>query len=200
MTKLKIFNIALLCGLVSAIFLSMLGFSNSCEEMYDNIIRIRVIANSDSEYDQNIKLTVRDAVLDASKTVYRDVDSYEDAVELTADNSEYLLKAAQEALLNEGTDYLVSVDFREEFFQTRSYDNFTLPAGKYKTAVFTIGEGQGKNWWCVMYPAVCVGACSDRLETSLSEDSAAIAYNPEKYVVKFKTVEIFEKIKNYFDF
>ncbi|MEE0928192.1 MAG: stage II sporulation protein R [Acutalibacteraceae bacterium] len=200
MKKLKIFNIALVCGLISAIFISMLSFTEACQEMYDSIIRIRIIANSDSDFDQNLKLSVRDAVLDASKTVYTDVSSYDDAVKLTSDNTDHLLNAAENVLLQRGAGYNVTVDIREEFFSTRVYDDFTLPAGNYKTAVFTLGEGKGENWWCVIYPTVCVGACSESLDKTLSKESSDIAYNPEKYVIKFKTVEVFEKIKKYFDF
>ena len=85
-------------------------------------------------------------------------------------------------------------------YDTREYEDFTLPAGYYRTAVFTIGEGAGKNWWCVIFPRVCVGVCSDKLETTVSKESANVAYQGEKYTVKFKTVEIFEKIKKFFNF
>jgi stage II sporulation protein R len=178
----------------------MVGFEECCTEMYDNIIRIRIIANSDSEYDQRLKLSVRDAVLNASKNVYKDVDSYDDAIALTEQSTDLLLEAAKRTINSSGANYQISLDFRQEFFDTREYDEFTLPAGNYKTAVFTIGEGKGKNWWCVIYPAVCVGACSDRLDNTLSQSAADFAYSSDKYVIKFKTVEIFEKIKNYLDF
>jgi len=200
MSKIKLFNLALVSALIFCLIVSMVGFTDSCEEMYENIIRIRILANSDSDSDQALKIKIRDAVLEASGEIYNDTDSYELAVNATTDNLDRLLSAAQKTVYENGFDYKVSVDFRQEFFETRVYDDFTLPAGSYQTAVFTVGEGKGQNWWCVIFPRVCVGACSDRLETTLSKDTADLAYSGKKYTVKFKTVEIFEKIKKFFDF
>ena len=200
MSKTKLFNLALVSALIFCMILSMVGFTDSCEEMHENIIRIRIIANSDSDYDQALKIKIRDSVLKASKEIYKDSDSYDLAVDATEDNLDNFLSVAQNTVYESGFDYKVSVDFRKEFFETRVYDDFTLPAGFYETAVFTIGDGKGKNWWCVIFPRVCVGACSDRLETTLSKDTAKAAYGGSKFTVKFKTVEIFEKIKKFFDF
>ena len=193
-------NISLICALIAAIMLSMVGFKASCDEMYDNIIRIRIIANSDSSDDQALKLKIRDAVLEYSSEFFKDAESYDDAIKITNANSEELCRAAQSAVLQNGYDYNVSLEIRDEFFDTRVYDTFTLPAGTYKTAVFTVGEGKGENWWCVIFPQVCVGACSGRLEDSVSDKSSQYAYNADNYVIKFKTVEIFEKVKKYLFF
>ena len=198
--KRKTFSIALICALISCIMLSMVGFKNSCDEMYDNIIRIRIIANSNSAEDQALKIKIRDAVLETSNELYGSVESYEDAVKVTEENTEILLQAAKSAIKENGYDYKVSLELREEFFDTRVYDDFTLPAGNYKTAVFTVGEGKGENWWCVIFPRVCVGACSGRLEDTVSNKSSDYAYNAKNYVIKFKTVEIFEKVKKYLFF
>lgn len=198
--KRKTFSIALICALISCIMLSMVGFKDSCDEMYENIIRIRIIANSDSAEDQALKIKIRDAVLERSNELYNVAVSYEDAVKITEDNLDLLLKTAQSAVEENGYDYNVSLELREEFFDTRVYDDFTLPAGKYKTAVFTVGEGKGENWWCVIFPRVCVGACSGKLEDSVSDKSSGYAYNAKNYVIKFKTVEIFEKVKKYLFF
>ena len=94
-----------------------------------------------------------------------------------------------------GFDYDVDCTVRPEYFDTRVYDDFTLPAGEYQTVVFTIGEGKGENWWCVMYPQVCVGSCVGKLSDSIEKDSEEYAENAEKYVLKFKTVEIFQDLK-----
>ena len=200
MSKTKLFNLALVSAMIFCMIFSMVGFTDSCEEMHENIIRIRIIANSDSDYDQALKIKIRDSVLKASKEIYKDSDSYDLAVDATEDNLDNFLSVAQNTVYESGFDYKVSVDFRKEFFETRVYDDFTLPAGFYETAVFTVGDGKGKNWWCVIFPRVCVGACSDRLETTLSKDTAKAAYGGSKFTVKFKTVEIFEKIKKFFDF
>lgn len=180
--------------------MSMAGFKNSCNEMYEEILRIRILANSNSEEDQTLKLIVRDAVLEASKDIYSNAENIDDAIAVTNANLQKLQSAAQTAVQENGYDYSVSIRFKDEYFDTRVYEDFTLPAGVYKTAVFNIGEGKGKNWWCVIYPRVCVGACSDGLQNSLSDSSCEIVYSPEKYEVKFKTIEIFENIKKYLDF
>ena len=200
MTKRKTFNMALVFGLISSLMLSTITFSAHCQEMYDNIIRIRILANSDSKEDQDLKLLVRDEILNVSKEFFANIDSYDDAVVSTRNNLDQLCYTAQKTVANAGYDYGVSVELREEYFDTRIYEDFTLPAGRYETAVFTIGDGGGQNWWCVIYPQVCVGACSGSLTDTLSDESAKIAYNYDDYVIKFKTVEIYEKIRKYLTF
>lgn len=195
MTKRFILNISIICGLISSIILSMVGFTNACDEMYKNIIRIRIIANSDSVCDQQLKLEIRDAVLNESKSIYSDNLSFDDVITLTERNLNNFSKIAKDVLSKNGLNHSVTVEFKNEYFETRHYDKFTLPAGVYKTLVLTVGEGEGENWWCVIYPEVCVGSCSARLNDSLSDKSAKFAYNGDKYVVMFKTVEIFEKLK-----
>lgn len=200
MLRRKAFNIALICALICSTMLSMVGFKDSCDEMYSNIIRVRILANSDSEGDQNLKIKVRDAILEKSKELFGEECSYEDAIKVTNESLDILLDEAYKTVKSCGYSYEVKAEFREEFFDTRVYDTFTLPAGRYKTAVFTIGEGKGKNWWCVIYPQVCVGACSGSLTDSISNTASDFAYNAEDYVIKFKTVEIFEKVKKYLFF
>lgn len=188
-----IINISLSLALVCALLLSMNGFASACSEMQSNIIRIRVIANSDSARDQALKLAVRDAVLQSSNELFSGTESYSDAVLMAEDNLEFFKECAERAVYAEGFDYPVFVRMGNEFFDTREYDDFTLPAGEYKTLVFTIGEGRGENWWCVMFPKVCVGACSGKLTDTVSESSANYAQNGSKYVLKFKLVEVFRK-------
>ena len=189
----KLIDIALALGLTASIILSMSGFSASCRDMYENIIRIRIIANSDSEEDQNLKLKVRDAVLENTKLLFEDADSYSEAVTIAQNNLEFIRLVAEKEIRAEGFDYSVSLALKDEYFDTREYDNFTLPAGVYETLVFTIGEGEGQNWWCVLFPQVCVGSCSGKRTDSISESSAKHAEEAPKYELKFKVVEIFQK-------
>ncbi len=193
----KLIDISLSFALAAAICLSLTGFADSCEDMYDNIVRIRIIANSDSEDDQSLKLKVRDGILDYSKDVFSKADSYDEAVLIANENIDLLRQKAQSIIYDNGFDYSVSLRMGEEFFDTREYDGFTLPAGTYETLVFTIGEGNGENWWCVMFPQVCVGTCFGELSDTVRNDSAEYAENAPKYVLKFKAVEIFQKIKNF---
>ena len=87
----------------------------------------------------------------------------------------------------------------QRHFDTREYDDFTLPAGTYKSLIIDLGAAEGKNWWCVVFPCVCVPTASDaNLSDSVSYDAASTAQNASKYEIKFKTVEIYEKFKKYF--
>ena len=194
-TSKKWLKISLIFGIIASIFISNIGFTNSCKEMYENIIRIRIIANSDSSEDQALKLGIRDAVLEGSKYIFSGVKDYKEAEKLAIENIGLLEKTAQNVVDEKGLNYKVNLEVKDEFFDTREYDDFTLPSGTYKSLVFTVGEGEGQNWWCVAFPEVCVGGCAGTLHDSLSDSSAKVAYNSDKYVVKFKTVEIFESIK-----
>lgn len=194
-TSKKWLKVSLAFGVIGAILLTNICFSNSCQEMYDNIIRIRIIANSDNTDDQALKLDIRDAVLEKSKELFTDIKGYDDAEKIAAENLELFKQTAVKTVYDNGYEYDVDLKIQDEYFCTREYDNFTLPAGTYKSLVFTVGEGNGQNWWCVVYPEVCVGGCSGKLTDSISETSANIAYNSDKYIVKFKAVEIFENIK-----
>lgn len=193
----KLIDIALAFSLVCCFLISMCGFSDSCEEMYENIVRVRIIANSDSPEDQAVKLKVRDAVLESTKELFCDVESSGDALFVAEGNLGSIEKVAQNTLISNGYNYGVAARVGKEFFDTRVYDDFTLPAGTYDSLVLTLGEGNGQNWWCVMFPSVCVGAAAGKLNDTLSDESAEYAQNSRKYVLKFKMVEIFEKIKNF---
>ncbi len=196
----KWFNISLIFGVVSAILISNICFTDACEEMYDNIIRIRIIANSNSESDQALKLNIRDAVLESSKEIFKESKDYNDAERIATENIDLFKNTAKQVIEKCGYNYDDDLKIKDEYFNTREYDNFTLPAGSYKSLVFTVGEGKGENWWCVVYPEVCVGGCTGRLNDSVSDSSADFAYNSDKYIIKFKTVEIFETIKNRLNF
>lgn len=191
----KLIDISLALALIACVCLSMTGFAGSCEDMYENIIRIRIIANSDRTEDQNLKLQVRDEILKFSEGIFAGAESYEDAVRIADCNLEDLKNKAQSVVNDSGFDYSVDIRMGEEYFNTRVYGDFTLPAGTYETLVFTLGEGKGENWWCVMFPQVCVGACAGKLTDSVKESSAERAENPQKYVLEFKIVELFQKIK-----
>ncbi len=193
----KLIDISLAFALIACICLSLTGFADSCEDMYRNIVRIRIIANSDSQEDQALKLKVRDGILEYSSDIFAKAETYEDAVYIADTNIDSIREQAQSIIYKNDFDYTVSLRMGEEYFDTREYEDFTLPAGTYETLVFTIGEGKGENWWCVMFPQVCVGACSGELTDTVRDDSAEYANNAPKYVLKFKAVEIFQKIKNF---
>ncbi len=171
----------------------MSGFATSCQDMYENIIRVRIIANSNSEEDQALKLKIRDNVLAETKELFTEAESCEEAVEIAQENLDLIQNVAQQTVFDNGYNYEVQLRIDKEYFDTREYDRFTLPAGVYETLIFTIGEGEGENWWCVLFPQVCVGSCAGKLTDSIKESSAEYAEKAPKYRIKFKVVEIFQK-------
>lgn len=113
-----------------------------------------------------------------------------------AKNIERLNETAVKTLRENGFNYGAAAEIGNSYFETREYEDFTLPAGNYRSLIIRLGNGEGKNWWCVVFPAVCVPAAGDaRLSDSTAEVSADIAEHPNKYVMKFKAVEIYEDLK-----
>ena len=193
----KAFHSALALGLISAVFCSFADFNAACDDLRHNVLRLHIIANSDSETDQNLKLLIRDEILRQSDVLFKDADGFDDAV-LSAENScREIEDTANRVIAQNGFDYKAKVRVGDAYFETREYDSFTLPAGTYKSLIVDLGEAKGKNWWCVIFPQVCLPVAKDTsLNDSVKDSSAKIAYKPERYVMRFKAVEIYEKIKN----
>ena len=133
MFKIRLFNLALVSALVSVTLFSMLGFSSSCNEMYDNIIRIRILANSDSQIDQELKLKVRDAVLEKSKSMFGEVNTYEDALAVTDKNLDALRETAQNTVYELGFDYF---DCSFELATIYASDKFVIPSAAITERMF----------------------------------------------------------------
>ncbi len=143
-------------GLICAIVLSFARFEMRCDELRQGVLRLHIIANSDGKDDQNLKLAVRDEILKNSTDIFKDCGNVDDAI-MTASNSiEDINKIANEVIAKNGFDYKAQVSVGDRYFETREYDNFTLPAGTYKSLVVDLGAAEGKNWWCVVFSCVCV--------------------------------------------
>lgn len=184
---------------ISLIFqFAILG--QSCENIRENVFRLHILANSDSDADQALKLNVRDRLLEISETLFKDAKTEEDAIKISNENIDYLTSVAREEILSKGYDYDVKISVGDADFNTRVYDNYTLPAGEYKALRVIIGKGEGKNWWCVMFPPMCIPAAEEKSQSTLTDildkKGLELICNGEKYKVKFKTVEIYEWIKN----
>ena len=155
MKKFKILRISLLAGFILTIAFSISGFAKTCDEIRGDVLRLHVLANSDSEEDQQLKLKVRDALLTAGKNIFDGSVTKENAEEKIEKEKEKLIETAEKVIRENGFDYPVEITVTDEFFTTRTYENVTLPAGKYKAVRVLIGESAGKNWWCVMFPPLC---------------------------------------------
>lgn len=203
-TKIKISKKALewsvLFGLICAIFCSFADFNASCEELRHNVLRLHIIANSDSQEDQAVKLLVRDRILQESGTLLEEEQDLDSAVATAKENIEEYNLIAREVLRENGFSYDATVRLGTAFFETREYDTFTLPGGNYTSLIIELGKAEGKNWWCVIFPQVCVPTAKDaNLKDSVSTEGAAIAENPDNYVIRFKTVELYEKLRRWLE-
>lgn len=195
---MKLFMRILVATVVISTLFSTLTFESACSELENDVFRLHILANSDYEYDQSLKLYVRDKILESCSDLYDDVKTKEEAKTITENNLSFIISIAEKAIAEKGYDYNVTAKVTRCFFDTRYYENFTMPAGVYDALQIKIGEGKGKNWWCVMYPTLCVGAAAD---TDMKEDLSESEYNvivAKDVEYKFKIVECFEKISSFF--
>lgn len=191
MKFLKIFTpLFLVFTLAASIIQPIIENSQS---IADKVFRLHIIANSDSSEDQNIKLKLRDYILVSTQDLFS-ADTLDENIVIAKNNSDVLKENCEKYLASIGCNYSVKIDVTEEFFDTRVYDDFTLPAGMYNSLKLEIGEGKGHNWWCIIFPSVCLSSCSQSMSEYLNEDEMKIIESG--YSPKFKIVEIYEKIKN----
>ena len=201
--KLKFFEIALLIGLVVFLTSGALALRTQ-DELADKVVRLHVLANSDSEEDQALKLQVRDVVLErATAILEQSADRREAESRLRGELLE-LERVAAEEIAAEGYDYPVTVNLENTDFPTKEYDGFTLPAGEYLALRVIIGEGKGRNWWCVVFPPLCTSASADLPASALAagfseEEVSLITEENQGYVLKFKAVEWWETLKEKWD-
>ena len=189
-------RISVLTALIFAMVISMVPFEAACEDLRENVLRLHIIANSDSKEDQALKIKVRNRILEESLDCFSECSNVDEAI-ITADiNLNVLKNIAREVVKEEGFDYEVDVSIGNSDFDTRVYDEFTLPAGNYKSLIVKLGNANGKNWWCVIFPSVCVPAATNSsLSESVGKEGVEIAENAPKYEMKFKIVEWYEQIK-----
>ena len=194
--KMKGFESLLLIGLVFTLFSSGVNKTVAAgNEIRSETLRLHIIANSDSEEDQQLKLKVRDAVLEATGELFAEVSGKTEAVAAAEYSSDDIKAIAKEIIASEGFDYEVQVEVTEMWFETRSYEGFTLPAGDYDAVRIIIGEGEGKNWWCVMYPALCIPGAEKPLE-KYGDNADFISGNG--FEIRFAVIEWIESIKKSF--
>ncbi len=164
-------------------------------ELYSSVLRLHVIANSDSDADQELKLKVRDAVLSKSEEILRGATSREEAAQRISDACESLRACALAAVREAGYEYGVSIELGVEEYPTRNYESCCFPAGKYLSLRIKLGNAEGKNWWCVLFPPLCLSAAGDSaggfIEAGLSGEQYNIITETSspKYKVRFKLLE-----------
>ena len=197
MSLSKKIKISVTVGIVVAILFSICSFAKTSEESRSDVLRLHVIANSDTSVDQNLKLRLRDYILQEGKDIFNGSVNVENAVEKIEPVLPELEKSAKAFVNQAGFDYDVKISLSNEYFTTRTYETVTLPAGKYLALRVVIGSGEGHNWWCVMFPPMCVPAADkkDEIENVFSEKEIKLVESKPKYEPRFKVVEIYEQLK-----
>jgi len=197
MSLSKKFKISVTVGIVVAILFSICSFAKTSEEIRSDVLRLHVIANSDTSVDQNLKLRLRDYILQEGKDIFNGSVNVENAVKKMEPVLPELEKSAKAFVNRAGFDYDVKISLSNEYFTTRTYETVTLPAGKYLALRVVIGSGEGHNWWCVMFPPMCVPAADkkDEIENVFSEKEIKLVESKPKYEPRFKVVEIYEQLK-----
>ena len=186
-------------AVVVCMVLSLCGFAGNCAEVRESVVRVHILANSDSAEDQTLKLKVRDAVIEAGAGVLDGVTDRTQAEDRLKEALPRLIQTAQQCVYDEGFSYPVTAELTTMYFTTRTYDSGTFPAGRYRAVRFSIGKAEGKNWWCVMYPPLCVSAATDKasLADVVDNDANTIVSDAPRYAVRFKIVEWFEALSNW---
>lgn len=175
-------------------------------DLANSVFRLHVIANSDSEEDQNLKYIVRDNVLAYMNEICKDANSKEEAIELAKEHQEEFKQIALDTIYENGFDYDVSVEIGNFSFPTKTYGDISLPSGYYDALRIKIGEANGQNWWCVMFPPLCFvdvssGIVPDEskevMKNDLSDEEFSLISNEDSSDIsfKFKLIEFFQNAK-----
>ena len=199
--RLKRWEIALLLGIaVTVLLTSWAGYRET--ELATRVVRLHVLANSDLEEDQNLKLEVRDSVLTLAEGYLANCTSIPQAKNVLEAHLQELADAGAETVSREGYSYPVSVTLETTYFPTKEYEDYALPAVNYQALRVEIGAAEGHNWWCVVFPFLSTDAVSERSETAIKdglteEDIALITEEDEGYVFRFQCLEWFGELRQW---
>lgn len=168
------------CAAIIISLIVLLAFSLKFENfdtapVYASVFRLHIRANSDSEADQATKLAVRDALLPFTAELFADCNDMEDAVEVAKSESSAIVSHIDSTLSDLGAEYSARISIGKEEFPERNYGGTVYPAGEYTALIVELGEGEGQNWWCVLFPSLCLSA------VKCEEESIEVSLTPEQY-------------------
>ncbi len=194
-----------LCCLLLAVGFCMwiCGVFAEGQTMKENLVRLHIVANSDSDADQALKLQVRDAVVENLQTVMQNIPSAEEAKTYLQEHLEQLEDLVNRVIQEAGFREKAQVTLAREAFDTRDYETFSLPAGVYDSLRITIGKGEGKNWWCVVFPTLCLPATTEgfgstAVGSGFSENMTNTLQREDGYEMRFFLLDCLGKIENFF--
>ena len=184
--KRNILDKAMILGAVlSLIITGFTAFAEDCEEKPQEVLRLHILANSDSKEDQTLKYDLRDYMLTEFSDVFGKCDSFEQSVEAAVERREEIEEKANDFVRSKGFDYCVRCEVAKTHFTTRKYEGVTLPAGEYTAVRLLIGNAEGKNWWCVMFPPLCLPAAGQ----FFTEEQSKRVEESRDYEIKFAVFE-----------
>lgn len=198
--KLIKIELAALFAFIICVILSTYNLNSECDSIRQNVLRLHVIAASDSEADQKLKLELRDHLLLKGAEIFSASSTKQEAQEKIRESIDLIRSEANEFLKSKSCSASAQISLARCYFPTRKYESFTLPAGYYDALKVTIGEGRGQNWWCVMFPALCLPAAEkntasfDGILTKREQD----IITDEKYEVRLWLVEKWQELNNFF--
>lgn len=194
------FSKRLFCFCLS--FLLILGICdflpiNGEERVYTQLIRLHILANSDSAEDQNIKLLVRDRLIEVAPQFFdEEADGTLEAAQAIKQNIPALCAFVNNCLAEMGISYRAVVNFGKEQYPEREYDGITYPAGQYVSLRINLGDGEGKNWWCVMFPPLCTDVAKAKVSLDVgTEAKKTFTKKKPKYIIRLKILELFKRKK-----
>ncbi len=198
MKKVRIFMLSIIAGICVTSAVQTYA-QRTMKDISSSVVRLHVVANSDSTDDQNLKLKVRDDITSYLEPVLKNAYDINDTKEIIRDNLRDIEKEAEKSIKKYGYEYNVTADFNKFDFPTKVYENTKFPKGKYDALKIVIGDGEGQNWWCVLYPQLCfdismAGVLSEESDTKLKNVLTDDEYNivtSKDINFKFKIVEWF---------
>lgn len=192
-------ELAALIGLVITLGVSSVtGFMWDCAELRQEVLRIHILADSDQEVDQAVKLQVRDAVLEAINQDFSGDGTLEGTIACLEGEMDRIEETANEVLAEAGMPYQAKAELTEMYFTTREYERdgstFSMPAGRYQALRITLGSGEGHNWWCVAYPPMCIDAAVEGQAAVVEQEILDLGQTPV-YKPKLALVEWVESLR-----
>lgn len=188
------------------IFFSLFSYSNAVtDDIQNSVFRLHIIANSNSEEDQNLKYKIRDALIEYMNSISSDASCKNEAIKIAKENKSEFYNIAKKIVIDNGFNYKVNIEIGNFSFPTKTYGDISLPSGFYDALKVEIGEATGQNWWCVMFPSLCFVDVSNGYVPEESKKDLQINMKEEEYnlissdslefKLKFKLVELFENAK-----
>ncbi len=188
-------EISIIGGLLLALAVTFATDANlQADSIRQNTLRLHIIARDDSAHSNNIKMQIKDTITKIAPSIYFDAENFDDAIVATQENLEYIQQVTDNALKNLDAGYTSRCSIEQFYFDTTQYDGFTMPRGEYTALTIRLGDAQGTNWWCVLYPGLCAGSGAE-----YEDDSSNTFIETDHFRLKFKVVELWEDVKYMFD-